>query len=420
MSPSLQFRSEVWRRVAWPVACILVAACSTGPQACRPCETTDVPGAPPSLLQLEVAARPPKPGEPVALEGGGNLLCAQRFSAKRACAGNFGWTFRSPTTGDEFDEYSDRPVVPNLPYENLEGSSGLVYGTVEGRPIRWFVEATDRSPQEIPFIGAAADYEYNGPSYCGVDGKTARCNSLPVCEKQLGVEVGWDTRNFEFTFEHPITSLASNEKTCVSLEDGTVHCWGEHFTEGSEKPACIYDRTVPVEGLTDAVSLAPGPADSVCALRAGGSVVCWGRNSADQFGVPKQKLPFSETPMPIAGVDHTVRLHGQDSGIAALQADGSIYYWGHPIVRSTSGRLGPQKAELPAAAVDMLVMSKGVCALLVDRSIYCFGGRFDRLREERGGARNVLPFEGLAPWVDAPEYEPVVDFPLVPPPPKAP
>lgn|GEM_PF-2388464 len=416
MSQTRQFRSGVLRRGAWPVACLLVAACSTGPQACRTCETADFPSGRAALPRLEVAARPAKQGEPIGLEGGGNLLCAQRFSAKRACAGNFGWTFRSPTTGEEFDEYSDRPVAPNLPYENLEGSAGLVYGTVEGRRIKWFVEAVDRSPKEIPFLGIASEYVHNGPSDCGIDGKTARCYSLPVCEEQLGVEVGWDRRSFEFTFEQPITSLASNEKTCVSLEGGTVHCWGEHFTEGSEKPACIYDRTIPVEGLTDAVSVAPGPTDSVCALRANGSVVCWGRNYADQFGIPREKLPVSETPMPIAGVDHTVRLHGQDSGIAALQADGSIFYWGHPIVSDISGKLGPQKASLPEPAVDVLVMSKGVCALLTDRSIYCFGGRFGRLRDEKGGARVILPFEGLDPWVDAPEYEPVVDFPLIPPP----
>lgn len=368
-----------------------------------------------SVPELEVTARPAKHGEPVALAGGGNLICAQRFDEKTACAGNFGWTFRSLATDDAFTKYSDQPIVPNLPFENLEGSSGLVYGTAGGRPIKWFVEAVDKSPQEIPFIAPASDYEHGGPSSCGISGKTARCHSLPVCEEQLGVDVGWDRRNFEFTFERPITSLASNEKTCVSLDDGTVHCWGEHFEQGREKPTCIYDRTIPVEGLTDAVALAPGPLDSVCALRANGSVVCWGRNYADQFGVPETEIPFSETPMPMADLDRTVRLYGQDSGIAALRADGSVYYWGHPIVRDGSGKLGPQKASLPEPAVDVLVMSKGVCALLTDRSIYCFGGSFDRLREEKGGARLILPFEGLDPWVNAPEHEPVVDFPLIPP-----
>ena len=399
----------------WSVACVLLVACGSGPQACRSCDTAGAPGGTEALPELEVAARPARQGEPVALAGGGNLICTQRFKAKSACAGNFGWTFRSLTTDVEFTKYSDQPIVPNLPYENLEGSSGLVYGTVEGRPIRWFVEASDMSPQEIPFIGVASDYEYTGPSYCGISGKTARCYSLPECEEQLGVDVGWDRRKFEFTFERSITSLASNEKTCVSLDDGTVHCWGEHFSEGSDKPECIYDRTVPVKGLADAVALAPGPADSVCALRSTGSVVCWGRNEADQFGVPKAEVPFSETPIPMADLDRTVRLHGQNSGIAALQADGSIFYWGHPIVRDISGKLGPQKASLPEPAVDVLVMSKGVCALLTDRSIYCFGGRFDRLREEKGGARTILPFEGIEPWINAPEYEPVVDFPLVPP-----
>lgn len=411
-----RIRTCIGRADAYTVACVFLAACGPSPQACRSCDATGLEAGPGSPPTLEVDARPANRGEPVGLEGGGNLLCTRRLSEKRACAGNFGWTFRNVATGEEFIKYSDDPVIPNLPYEQLEGSSGLVYGTIDGRPIRWFVEAVDRSPQEIPFIGLSSDYEYTGPSYCGVDGKIARCNSLPVCEERLGVDVGWDRRNFEFAFEHRITSLASNEKTCVSLDDGTVHCWGEHFSQESDKPSCIYDRTVPVKGLTDAISLAPGPEDSVCAIRASGSVVCWGRNSADQFGIPEKELPFSETPMPMAGLDRTVRLHGQNSGIAALQADGSIFYWGHPIVRDISGKLGPQKASLPEPAIDVVVMAKGVCALLADRSVYCFGGLFDRLREEKGGARVVLPFEGLEPWVNAPEYEPVVDFPLIPPP----
>ena len=406
---------QLFRREAWPVACVLLAACGSGPQTCRSCDTAGAPGGVEGPPELEVAARPAKPGEPVALEGGGNLICTQRSDAKRACAGNFGWRFRSRTSDDEFTKYSDQPIVPNLPYENLEGSSGLVYATVNGRPIRWFVEASDRSPQEIRFVGPSSEYEYTGPSSCGIDGKTARCISMPSCGKEAKEVFDLGDLTFEFTFDRPITSLASNEKTCVSLDDGTVHCWGEHFTEGSDKPACVYDRTTPVEGLTDAVSLAPGPADSICALRANGSVVCWGRNAADQFGVPEKEVPFSETPMPLADLEHTVRLHGQDSGIAALQADGSIFYWGHPIVRDVSGKLGPQKASLPEPAVDVLVMSKGVCALLTDRSVYCFGGRFDRLREEKGGARIILPFEGLDPWVNAAEYEPEVDFPLIPP-----
>ena len=83
---------------------------------------------------------------------------------------------------------------------------------------------------------------------------------------------------------------------------------------------------------------------------------------------------------------------------------------------ATRDELREGLASLPAPAVDLVVMSKGVCALLTDRSIYCFGGRFGRLHDEKGGARVVLPFEGLDPWVNAPEYEPVVDFPLTPPP----
>ena len=135
---------------------------------------------------------------------------------------------------------------------------------------------------------------------------------------------------------------------------------------------------------------------------------CWGRNASDQFGVPEKDKPFSETPIRVPLLDGTVRLQGGSGGIAALKADGSLYFWGHPIVSWTTGKLGPQKAELPRPAVEILVGSHGACSILTDRSVYCTGGRFDRMREKNTNART--PFEGLEPWVNAKPYKVIADF----------
>lgn len=82
--------------------------------------------------------------------------------------------------------------------------------------------------------------------------------------------------------------------TCAIRADGTVVCWGLG-TDGqlglghppSQMASCGSDRIAdspePVEGLTDAVEVSVGEGHA-CARRATGQVVCWGHNAWGQLG----------------------------------------------------------------------------------------------------------------------------------------
>lgn len=77
-----------------------------------------------------------------------------------------------------------------------------------------------------------------------------------------------------------------------------------------------------VSNLSDAISMATGGGHS-CALRSGGSVVCWGRNYDGELGIGSLD-EYKATPVAVPGV----------TGIAlvgcggALRSDGTTACWG--------------------------------------------------------------------------------------------
>jgi alpha-tubulin suppressor-like RCC1 family protein len=77
-------------------------------------------------------------------------------------------------------------------------------------------------------------------------------------------------------------------------------CWG-HNDEGQLGDGTTTNRSTPVavSGLTDAIALSAGvpPFEShTCAVRAGGTVVCWGDNRWGQLG------HFELTPVTVVGL----------------------------------------------------------------------------------------------------------------------
>src|SRR5690606_30902968 len=75
------------------------------------------------------------------------------------------------------------------------------------------------------------------------------------------------------------------DTVCVVLADRTVRCWGANGNGklGNGSFASSSPSPVVVTGLTDAESVSVG-GSSVCAVRTGGAVACWGANGAGQLG----------------------------------------------------------------------------------------------------------------------------------------
>src|SRR5512137_3016820 len=84
-----------------------------------------------------------------------------------------------------------------------------------------------------------------------------------------------------------LPSIATGgDHTCELIGDGGVRCWGRN-DEGQlgdgTLGTVVQALPVRVAGLSDAVALAAGPVHT-CALKASGSVACWGFNANGELG----------------------------------------------------------------------------------------------------------------------------------------
>ena len=134
--------------------------------------------------------------------------------------------------------------------------------------------------------------------------------------------------------------------SCARFTSGHVVCWGNNNSgqlgDGSPEAVEVV-RPAPalVAGLSDAVDLvvgyhASGTADQshACALRSGGSVVCWGSNRSGEVGVTPSL--GERTPVAVPGITDAVELAAGDQLTCARHADGTVSCWGE----QSGGRLG--------------------------------------------------------------------------------
>jgi alpha-tubulin suppressor-like RCC1 family protein len=122
--------------------------------------------------------------------------------------------------------------------------------------------------------------------------------------------------------------------TCTLEKSGSVLCWGAGASGalgGGPAPAApatagpSSPSLVRVAGLTDAVALAAGGYET-CALRAGGGVVCWGKNDSGQLG--DGTTLDSATPVGVEGLFRAVEVAVGDGHACARSAAGSLACWG--------------------------------------------------------------------------------------------
>ena len=131
--------------------------------------------------------------------------------------------------------------------------------------------------------------------------------------------------------------FAGGRHTCATKQDRSLHCWGFNFY-GQLGDGSTEDRAGPVGVLTlgaGVVSAAPSESHA-CAVKADGTLWCWGKNDDGRVGdgsTNLRRLPFS-LPLPsglkatsvVAGATHT----------CALYSDSSVRCWGSGLL----GQLG--------------------------------------------------------------------------------
>lgn len=171
---------------------------------------------------------------------------------------------------------------------------------------------------------------------------------------------------------------AGGRHACALRSDGTVWCWGEN-TQGQLGNGSTTDSLVPVQvsGLTDAVDVAAGGFNGAsCAVRANGTVWCWGDDEYRQLGDGNMSTTDTTTPTQVVSITDATRIAVGFYNACAVRSGGGVRCWGF------TGFLGDGSAAPSSTPVDVTGITNAVavsgqgtstCALLSTNGAKCWG-----------------------------------------------
>ena len=173
----------------------------------------------------------------------------------------------------------------------------------------------------------------------------------------------------------PISQVTVGARhSCALRAVGTVTCWGNNSSgELGDGSTTTRHVAMTVPGLTDVVDIAAG-ASHTCAVRVDGALFCWGQNSEHQLGdgtIRDRRLPT----LVLSGVQ-SVSLG--TAGTCAVMTDTTLRCWG----RNTFGQVGnatTARAATPQAVVGLTAVRQAsvggdhTCAVLLGGGARCWG-----------------------------------------------
>jgi alpha-tubulin suppressor-like RCC1 family protein len=194
-----------------------------------------------------------------------------------------------------------------------------------------------------------------------------------------------------------IQIAAGSQHVCALRAGGTVSCWGgatggllgdgldHHESCGGGDLSVL---PVTVMGLTDAVEITPR-----CARRAGGSVVCWGSFTGD--GTNAVHL----SPVPVVGLTDAVEVVSGLAHTCARRAAGSVVCWGLNGEGQLGGGVGvsglaPVGVGALSDALELAVGAQHTCARRAT-DVVCWGANAAGQLGDGTTANRMLPTEVL-------------------------
>lgn len=187
-----------------------------------------------------------------------------------------------------------------------------------------------------------------------------------------------------------VTEVAvGNAHSCALRNDGSLWCWGRNnahqlglgspsgCTDGPTGDACSEPQRV--DETNDWTAVAAG-SDHTCALRADGSLWCWGSNSWGQLGLGYDVWE-SDVPARVGQGANWQALALGGEHTCALQGDGSLWCWGvNASYQVYGGRdcldTGCVVPRQVGTALDWTGAGLGyahTCGLRSDGSLECWG-----------------------------------------------
>lgn len=172
------------------------------------------------------------------------------------------------------------------------------------------------------------------------------------------------------------------DSLCAVKADGSAVCWGWNRPTGMLGNG---DETNTVSTTPVLVSTPPGGFAEIatavehrCAIaRIDGRVWCWGRNGLGQLGQLATSVTLSSVPIVADAVPKAKRIAARNYFSCIVDEDDDVWCWGRndlrQLGRDDQSNETPNKVALPAKAKEVELTSESACALLVDGRVFCWG-----------------------------------------------
>jgi alpha-tubulin suppressor-like RCC1 family protein len=172
--------------------------------------------------------------------------------------------------------------------------------------------------------------------------------------------------------------ISNHDAACARRDGGTTLCWGQNYALATLTDASIGSGQVPsatvVDSFTGAVEVAIG-GEHFCWRTDATYIICNGDDPNGQLGAVDAGTVTTNL-----GVD-TVQIAAGDVSTCVLNADKRVRCWGdNTYYESAPGNAAmivpPTVVDLSALAepIAVAVGANHVCAILVDRTVACWGG----------------------------------------------
>ena len=173
---------------------------------------------------------------------------------------------------------------------------------------------------------------------------------------------------------------------CARLTSGAVYCWGlAWFAAANSWTPTIVMNSAGTQ-LTNAIRVvangaAGAPVGHACAIRTGGSVVCWGFNYSGELGngvvTPLNDPPGSTLPfVTVSGISNVVDISVGWSQSCALTGGGQVYCWGDSKAATGTGEGPVSTPRAIPGLTDVIDIESGPehnCARRRSGQVVCWG-----------------------------------------------
>jgi alpha-tubulin suppressor-like RCC1 family protein len=164
--------------------------------------------------------------------------------------------------------------------------------------------------------------------------------------------------------------------SCALIADGSVWCWGDNSVgqlgQGSRTQSGTPQTVI---GLSEAITeVALGDSFS-CALGQSGAVYCWGANTHGQLGDGAGGLgKYSFTPVRVSTLSGVRHIGVGYNKACAVKADGTVACWGQKrrALSVDQDQLVPVSVSGPNGVTALDGGESHMCARATD-SVYCWG-----------------------------------------------